>query len=201
MKKILLPLFMIALFSFTGTESRLTEAERKMAVSELTKSSEHLLGQLEGLSKTQLDFKTGPDSWSIAECTEHIAISENNIFSMLQATLKTDPEPEKRDEVKVSDDQLIAMIVDRSNKVKTQESFEPTGKFGSHAETIKEFNTRRAEHIKYVQKTEDDLRNRYQPLPFGTIDAFQIILFMSAHTERHVKQIEEIKASEDFPKK
>jgi hypothetical protein len=36
-------------------------------------------------------------------------------------------------------------------------------------------------------------------LPFGTIDAYQGILFMSAHTERHVRQIEEIMDDENFP--
>jgi hypothetical protein len=33
------------------------------------------------------------------------------------------------------------------------------------------------------------------------VDAYQILLFMSAHTERHVRQIEEIVVHENFPKK
>ncbi|HCO82594.1 MAG TPA: DinB family protein, partial [Arenibacter sp.] len=46
---------------------------------------------------------------------------------------------------------------------------------------------------------QDDLRNRYQQLPFGTVDAYQILLFMSGHTERHIKQMEEVMDDEDFP--
>jgi hypothetical protein len=36
-------------------------------------------------------------------------------------------------------------------------------------------------------------------LPFGTIDGLQILLFMSGHTERHVAQMEEVMANENFP--
>ena len=101
--------------------------------------------------------------------------------------------------VKVTDEGLIAMIEDRSNKVKTGEPFEPSGKYGSFEETVEEFKTKRKEHIGFVKNTQDDLRNRYQQLPFGTIDAYQILLFMSGHTERHIKQMEEVLDDEDFP--
>lgn len=91
------------------------------------------------------------------------------------------------------------MIADRSTKVKTGEAFEPSGKYGSYEETLEEFKTKRKEHIDYVKSTKDDLRNCYQQLPFGTIDAYQILLFMSGHTERHIKQMEEVMDDEDFP--
>ncbi len=44
------------------------------------------------------------------------------------------------------------------------------------------------------------LRNHYAKSPVGTIDGLQILLFMSGHTERHVKQMEEVMAHEDFSK-
>lgn len=200
MKKILLPFLLLALVSFSGADTKLTEAERKFAVNELNHSSEHLMAAIKGLSEAQLNFKSDPESWSVAECTEHIAISENNIFGMLQGCLKTDPDPSKRSEVKVTDQQLLAMIVDRSKKVKTNEAFVPTGRWGSHEATVKEFLEKRKEHIDFVKTTQEDLRNRYQQLPFGTIDAYQVLLFMSAHNDRHVKQIEEVKANPGFPK-
>ncbi|HWA33619.1 MAG TPA: hypothetical protein VG737_05795, partial [Cyclobacteriaceae bacterium] len=107
----------------------------------------------------------------------------------------------KRGEVKMKDDQLFNMITDRSNKVKTQEVFEPKNKFASVDGSIKEFKEKRAAHINYVKTTKDDLRDRYAQLKFGTIDAYQAILFMAGHTERHVKQMEEVIASAGFPKK
>ncbi len=201
MKAIILPILMLVLVSFTVSDAKLTKAERAFAIAEMTKTHDHLLSAIEGLSEAQLNFKSSPESWSIKECVEHIALSENIIFGMQQGTLEVAPDPSKRSEIKMTDEQILAMITDRSNKVKTKTPFEPTGKFGSHENTLKEFTTKRAEHIAYVKNTEDDLRNHYAEFPFGTIDAFQTLLFLSGHTERHVLQIEEIKASEGFPKK
>ena len=200
MKKVFLPLVMFILLSFTTGKNSITKSERKFAIAQLKNSKSHLLSAVEGLSTTQLNFKPGQDSWSIAGCTEHIAISENMLFAMFEGTLKQTPDPTKRSEVKMTDEQLIAMITDRTNKVKTQEAFVPTGKFGSHQGSVSEFVSKRDSHISFIKKTKEDLRNRYQQLPFGTIDSYQVILFIAAHTERHIKQIEEVKANADFPK-
>ena len=200
MKKVLLPLLMLVMVSFSISDVKLTNAERKKAITEMKNTSKHLVTTIKGLSEAQLNFKSSPDSWSIAECTEHIAISENNIFGMLEGALKTAADASKRADVKMTDEQILAMIVDRSNKVKTMEAFEPTGKFGNQEATLKAFLEKRKANIKFVKTTEEDLRNRYQQLPFGTIDAYQILLFMSAHTERHILQIEEVKANANFPK-
>lgn len=199
MKKIILPIVMLALLSFTVSDTKLTDSERKTATDHMIKTRDHMLKTVKGLSEAQLNFKSSAESWSVAECVEHIAISESMIFGMLQGALKTPADASKRSEVSMKDEQLTGMIVDRSKKVKTREPFEPSGKFGSHKETIKEFKTKRKEHIKYVKKTADALRNYYQQMPFGTIDAYQILLFMSAHTERHTLQIEEIMTNENFP--
>ncbi|MCW9038075.1 DinB family protein [Altibacter sp.] len=199
MKKFLLPLVAVLLLSFTASENKLTEAERDFAIFELNKSRELLLTALDGLTEAQLNYKSSPESWSIAECVEHIAISENNIFGMMQGNLKSEADASRRAEVKMNDEQVLKVITDRSNKVKTQEPFEPTGKFGSFEKTLKNFKEKRADNMKYVLTTEDDLRNRYAVLPFGTLDLYQVILFMSGHTERHVLQIREIMEDADFP--
>ena len=199
MKKLILLLAVSTALGFGVVKSTLTDAERELAVKEMSKSHDHFLNTLEGLSEAQLNYKITDDSWSIAECAEHIAISENMIFGMLQSSLNNEADPSKRAEVKFSDEQLIAMIEDRSTKVKTGEAFEPSGKYGSYEETVEEFKNKRKEHIDYVKSTKDDLRNRYQQLPFGTIDAYQILLFMSGHTERHINQMEEVMDDEDFP--
>jgi hypothetical protein len=199
MKTLLLPFALLLLVSFTVSDTKLTDPERLVAMTELTTSHDKLLSDLDGLSEEQLNYKSSPDSWSIAECTEHIAISENNIFGMLKGTLKTPADPSRRGEVKMGDEQILKMIADRSKKLKTQEVMEPTGKFGSHAATVKEFKTKRKASIQYIATTQDDLRNHYAEMPFGVMDAYQVLLFMSAHTDRHIAQIEEIMEDEDFP--
>ena len=199
MKKILLPVVGLALVGFGVMSPGLTDADREMAVKELTKTQERLTTTVEGLSDEQLDFKPTPESWSVAECVEHLAISEGMIWGMLEGALKTPADASKRDSVQMADEKLMAMISSRDQKVKTGEAFEPSGKFGSHEETVKAFTDKRGEHIEYLKTTEDDLRNHYSQSPFGTLDGVQIALFMSGHTERHVKQMEEVIAHDDFP--
>lgn len=200
MKIFMLPLLLITLVSFTIVDEKLTDAERIEAMAEMTTTHDHFLKSLKGLSEAQLNFKSTPESWSIAECTEHITLSEVNIFGMLQGSLKTPANPARRAEVKMTDQEILSMMVDRSNKVKTQKPSEPTGKYGSHEATVKEFRAKRKSNMQYVATTDDDLRNHYAEMPFGTLDAYQILLFMSAHTERHVLQIEEVIADANFPK-
>ena len=200
MKKIILPIVLLALVGFGAIQPGLTDEEREMAVKELKKTRDRLTSVVDGLSDEQLNFKATPESWSVAECVEHLAISENNIGGMLQGALQTPADSTKRDSVKMADADLMALITGRDRKVKTSEAFEPSGKFGSYEETLTEFTSKREKHIAYLNSTEDDLRNHYGQLPFGTIDGLQILLFMSGHTERHVKQMEEVMAHVDFPK-
>ncbi len=202
MKKNILSIVVITLtlVGFTIAANGLTDAEREMTIAELSKTQERITNTVEGLSEAQLNFKATPESWSVAECVEHLAISESMFNGMLQGALKTPANAAMRDSVKMTDQALLGIITSREQKVKTPEAFEPSGKFGSHDETLDALVTKRKEHIEYVKTTEDDLRNHYGQLPFGTIDGLQIMLFMSGHTERHVAQMEEVMAHADFPK-
>ncbi|MBT8185579.1 MAG: DinB family protein, partial [Eudoraea sp.] len=170
MKKVILPFLILGLVGFSAYKIQLTDAERNMALEDLNKTRDRLTSTVDGLSEEQLNFKSSPESWSIAECVEHLAISENAFSQMLQGAVQTPADPSKRDSVKMSDEQLMGIITSRDQKIKTSEPFEPSGKFGGHQETLDAFLAKREEHIAYVKTTEDDLRNHYGQLPFGTID-------------------------------
>ncbi|MEO9512349.1 MAG: DinB family protein [Flavobacteriaceae bacterium] len=201
MKKLFLPAIALMLFSFGTDTDKLTDEERTMAVKQLAETSEHMAKVLKGLTEEQLNFKAEEEAWSIAECAEHITISENAFGGLLQKTVASGPNPALKDSLKFKDDQLMAIIIDRSNKIKTAEPFEPSGQFGSHEATVKAFMDKRKEHIEYVKTTEDDLRNRYcNDLPFGTVDGLQVVIFMAGHTKRHVLQMEEVMTHKLFPK-
>lgn len=199
MKKLLFFALILTLVSFRTADTELTKDERKFAQDELNKTKENFLKSLKGLSKEQLNFKSSPTSWSIAECAEHIAISENNLWGAFEGSLKSAADPSKRGEVKSTDAEVINMISSRANKVKTQEAFEPKG--ATVEESIKDFTAKRDAHIGFVKSTQEDLRNRYVVFPWVTLDSYQLILFMSGHTARHTAQIEEVKADPNYPKK
>ena len=203
MKRLLTTLFVLPAFlflNFAPAGNELSKEEKTAATQALLASQKTLLSSIKGLTEEQLNFKPSEDAWSIAECVEHITISENNIFGIVEMTLKEEPNPDRRSEVKMTDDQILNLIEDRTNKVKTRPEFEPSGKFGSYEETLEAFKSKRKSNIDFVNSTNEDLRNRYFEFPFGVVDSYQVVLFMAGHNNRHTKQIEEIKANEKFPK-
>jgi uncharacterized damage-inducible protein DinB len=199
MKKLLIFAVILTLVSFRTADTELTKDERKFAQDELNKTKDNFLKSLKGLSKEQLNFKSTPTSWSIAECAEHIAISEGNLWGALEGALKSPADPSRRAEVKSTDAEVIGMITSRTNKVKTQEAFEPKG--ATVEQSIKDFTAKRDAHNEFVKTTNEDLRNRYVVFPWVTLDSYQLVLFMSGHTARHTAQIEEVKTDPNYPKK
>ena len=77
----------------------------------------------------------------------------------------------------------------------------PVGTFSSFQASLDSFVARRNRNIEFVKTTQDDLRNHFSVFPgVGTVDDYQIILFMVSHSKRHTLQLEEVKNSPGFPK-
>jgi DinB superfamily len=202
--KILVLLPALLLLSFKTPAPGITDAERTAALKYLETTKADFLKSIKGLSAAQLNFKASSESWSIAECAEHIAITETNLFGMIQGTLKEPANPAKRSEVKITDETVFAVITDRSYKVKTQDFNLPVQKFGSHDGTVKEFLAKREATMNYLKSTNEDLRNHYftfEVAALGTVDSYQLFIFLAGHSKRHILQIEEVKANANFPKK
>jgi len=180
----------------------LTPEERGAALRSLQATHDAFLQAISGLSEKQWGFKPAPDRWSVAEVSEHIAVSESTLLGLVQTKFMAGPAtPEKRAEVKVTDEVVLQRVPDRSRKAQAPEFLQPTGRFANHDETVKAFETARSATEDYIRTTNDDLRDHFGPHPLlGTMDAYQWILLISAHSERHTKQIEEVKADPNFPK-
>jgi hypothetical protein len=200
--KIYLVLTLLVLTGFAGSlnTDTLSNKERKSLVSQLKESKKAFLESIKGLSEKQLNFKASPESWSVRECAYHLALCENNFWQTANKTLREEANPEKRSEVKITDEQLLNMVNDRSHKAKTTSNLEPANaKFKNLDEALEDFKTKRAELVKYVKTSTDDMRNHITQMPFGSLDSYQLLMMIAAHTSRHTKQIEEIKADPKYP--
>src|ERR1700693_1961534 len=62
----------------------LSAEERDAALSSLQSTHDAFLKSIAGLSEKQWRFKPAPDRWSVAEVSEHIAVSESAIFGLVQ---------------------------------------------------------------------------------------------------------------------
>lgn len=197
--KLLIFTLILGLSSGLTAQTELSKADRKKASASLKSTYSALAKSVKGLSDEQLNFKADAESWSIAECVEHLAISEKTLTGLVQKTLEGEADPSQREMVKLSDEDILAFIQDRSTKIKTQSNLEPKNSYESYTAAMADLKAERKKNIKYVKKTGDDLRNHFFDFPFGKVDSYQIIIFMSGHTVRHTKQIEEVLANEAFP--
>lgn len=200
MKIILLALTMLLT---PMADQTLSQAERDHAVAELESSRKAFLEATNGLSEAQWNFKPAPDRWSVAECAEHIGVTEAFILNLItEQALKGPAEPEKRAQVQGKDTSMMAMAVDRSAKFKAPESIQPTRRWATSGEITKNVLENRARTIQFVSTTEEDLRDHFMDHPvFKTLDTYQWILLTSAHMRRHTAQILEVKADPNFPKR
>ncbi len=180
----------------------LTASEREVALNSLQATHDAFLKSIAGLSEKQWRFKPAPDRWSIAEVSEHIAVSESAIFGLVQKQIMMSPSnPDKRPEVAGKDEIVLTKVPDRSHKAQAPEFLKPTNRWATREELTKAFEDSRKATMDYVRTTNDDLRDHFGPHPLlGSLDAYQWILLISAHSERHTKQIEEVKADPNFPK-
>jgi uncharacterized damage-inducible protein DinB len=201
MKKLLFLGSAILLLSFVASDNSITKQERKSAVSLLKDTKEGVFKSVKGLSDAQLKFKPAPDKWSVEECLKHIAISEKLIRGMVDGGMKQPANPEKRTDIKMTDEQVVKNLEDRTNKIKTIDPMKPENTpFKSADEALQSFKQDRDKLVDYVKDTQDDLRNHVLVLPIGTYDCYQLILLIGSHSNRHTQQIEEVKADPNFPK-
>ncbi|MGA2738770.1 MAG: DinB family protein [Bryobacteraceae bacterium] len=177
----------------------LTQAERDRAIAELTASRQQFLDSVAGLSVAQWNFKPDEKTWSVAECAEHIAVSEDVIFGSVTKVVQGPPAPDKKSAV--TDDFILTAVVDRSHKFQAPEMLRPTHRFASPQEIVDHFKQSRDATIAYIRDTQDDLRGHFFDHPvLKTMDGYQWILLLSAHSRRHTAQLNEVKANANFPK-
>ncbi|MGZ5135281.1 MAG: DinB family protein [Chitinophagaceae bacterium] len=200
--RLLLTLLVVTGFAGTLNDNTLTKQERKFIVSLLKDTKTDVFKTVKTLSAAQLNYRQSPDQWSIKECFYHLTLAENSLWSRLEEAMKEPAKPEQRSKVKISDLDLLKAITNRDIKAKAPEAFMPEkAAWKSINEALSEFKVSRSQHLKYAKTTTEDLRNHFIQMPIGWIDCYQFIIFMSAHSDRHTQQINEIMADPGFPGK
>lgn len=179
----------------------LSAEDRTAGLAHLEKTRTGVLAAAAGLSEAQLKFKSAPDKWSVADVIEHLAATEDMLMGLITGQIMmAPPRPDASEDLKALDAMVLQGIADRTNKVQAPETLKPTNRFGSSAEALKHFGESRAKTLAFMKET-PGLRGHAQDSPLGKkLDAYQWLLFISAHTERHTKQMLEVKADAGFPK-
>jgi hypothetical protein len=183
-----------------SSAQELTQAETEHALQYLESTKRDVLDATKGLSEAQWNFKPAPDRWSVAQVMEHVAAAEDFIrVDFVQKKVMTLPAGEPGRDVKKIDAAVEAMIPDRSHKAQAPEPLVPNNRFGSPGGSLKHFLESRETTEQFLRST-PRLRDHVMDGPVGKMDGYEFILFIAAHSERHVKQINEVKADPNFPK-
>jgi DinB family protein len=189
--------------TFTASEPTMSAEERAKAIKLLKDSEQETLGALEKLSDEQLKFKAAPDKWSILDICEHILLGEGLIFGAVDRALATQPNPEWETKTKGKTEFVEKAVVNRTVKVKAPEEIVPSGKL-TREEIIAKYKEVRGKTLKFTEETQLPLKSHTleHPFPvFGTLNAYQWLLYVPLHNMRHNLQIAEVKADPNFPKK
>jgi hypothetical protein len=157
-----------------------------------------LVSAVEGLSDGQQTFTPAADRWSAAELVEHLSMVEGNVVRLLGKLLDKAEESAggaARDAAAAFEPVSIEEFVERSRSVKFEapERIRPTGL--PLADSLARLGeTRAALHALRPRIERADGRAHRFPHPaWGPLDLYQWLLFVGAHEDRHLAQLEALK--------
>jgi hypothetical protein len=173
----------------------MTQRDREHVVAHLLMTQSWLEDEVLPLSPAQLNFRLAPDKWTVAEVVDHLAIAEPTYWKLLQDALK---QPAKKLDKGATDADVLWYGIDRTRHEKTEPSKDPKGREIDTRQALDRFRTLHATMLNYARTTDEDLRGH--AVPDWNVDAYQCLLEISTHEQRHILQIREIKADPGFPK-
>ncbi len=193
------PFAVASLFAALGAgsipASPLTALERQHFLAHLEMTEGWLAEEVSGLSPAQLQFRPAPDSWNILEVLDHLTVAEPIYWSDLQGAMKAPPASPRPS---ASDESVLWYGIDRMQRQKAIPAELPKGQLRDAKVGLTALRKLHAEMMQYARTTDDDLRAHV--VKREGCDAYQWLLLISTHEQRHVLQIREIKVDPKFPK-
>jgi len=160
------------------------------------------------LTNEQLNWKPSPDEWSVAQCLDHLVVSNEEFFPLIDKIKRGAHKPSLKERVPILPRVFGSLVLNAvkpegQRKLKAAKPFQPsTSKIG--ADIVSRFENQQEEIAKQMKATENfDLRKIIVTSPiasfvtYSVFDAYRIIV---AHDQRHVAQAKRVMAREGFPR-
>jgi hypothetical protein len=184
-------------------DGKLTPEERAKAVKALHDSQNELMSYIEKLSDQQWNFRPVPFKWTVGETAEHIALAEGLLFGAIDRALASPINPDWETKTANKEAILDNLLAGRKGKANAPEPIQPLKKKMTRVEIMTLLKDGRAKTLIFAEQTDVPLKAHTldHPFPvFGTLNAYQWLLYIPAHNLRHNKQIAEIISNPAFPK-
>jgi|AntRauTorckE6833_2_1112554.scaffolds.fasta_scaffold09090_2 hypothetical protein len=181
----------LTLFISIHSFAQLSSADRSFAIKYLNATHQNIVDLVKPLSDEAWNYTPEDGGWSVANCLEHILITEATFYEMVQGLVEqAELTPDFNNSG--ADGILIGMIANRGTQAQTAAQFEPSGKWSTKQEMLDELKASRKELTQYLNNIDINLRHLKAPLPFGEFDAYQVFLLIGGHSHRHTFQMQEV---------
>lgn len=189
-----------ALVAIGSAGQDITKPERERALKYLADTRGGVVAATKGLSEAQLNFKPALDRWSVAETLEHIALTEEFFSGSVRPQLESSPVAGQKSDPKEIDSMILTRVPDRAAKFQAPPPLQPTGRWTPDA-TLDHFLASREHTVSFLKSNASLRQHVVNHMAFGPLDGYEWVLAIAAHSDRHTKQILEVKADPNFPAK
>ena len=179
---------------------QLSAEDRAQITAYLERTREALLETTSDMPPARWTWRAAEESWTAAECAEHIVIVESILLTRALKTADREVEPERAAKTAGKELKLVERLPARLFKAKAPDGMHPTGRYSGPGEFHSEFAAVRTRVIDMVRESNAPLHHVVDPhFALGDLTGAQWLWFIAAHSERHLNQIREVMASPGFP--
>lgn len=177
-------------------------------IDQISQISHEASTKFSGLSESQLNWKPEPAKWSIAQCLDHLIVSNKTYYPSFEKLLSHSYRLSFLQKLNPFKKMLGPMMVRSMGKeskksFKSPKIFEPTtsnikpdilNDFFRHQEEMKEY---------YKRLTQLDTKNLIIASPVSSLITYTLadgLELLVVHEQRHMKQAENVLNHPNFPK-
>jgi hypothetical protein len=197
-----LALLSVMCLPLCAADANMTAEDRTKVIKYLDESRKEFLAAIDGVTEEQWKWKPAPERWSVGETAEHIVLAEALLFGNVQKAIASPPNPAWEEKTKGKTEFIEKVMAPRLGKATAPEPIVPSGKM-TQSQVRETFLKQREEIEKFARETQVALKEYTVEHPFAvfnTLNAYQWLIYGPLHTERHDKQIAEVKATPGYPK-
>jgi hypothetical protein len=184
-----------------AADAHMSAEERTKVLNWLDESHKEFFASIDGVTDAQWKWKPAPERWSVGETAEHIVLAEAMLFDFVQKAVAAPPNAAWEEQTKGKTEFIVRVMPSRQGKAQAPEPIVPRQGL-TRAQVKERFEKQRAAILKFAADTQIALKEHTadHPFPvFGTLNAYQWLIYVPLHTLRHDKQIAEVKATPGYP--
>jgi DinB superfamily len=122
--------------------------EKERILADLERGREVLLDALAGVTEDTAAVSPAQGKWSVLECVEHLALSEEYLFGQIEVSHASEAPTgnEKREAL------IVARGLDRTRAVESPDVGRPAARFSTLAAAVQSFLAARERTIRFVER-------------------------------------------------